>query len=180
MAETSAPPQHFRRGTRVFMNSAGLGTVVDFASRGEDGQPKPFNPQTDRAAFYVIKTAEVVACVPIASAHETVRPLTSVEVATEMLEVLRGPVPPPDGSKSLLERGKDVVHDGRPLAQALLLRELFDLPVPLSDALGTGVGFVSRLVLSELAAVLEIPLADLEAEMQKRYPAAQEAGLHPR
>lgn len=170
----SSPQTPFRLGDRVFMSSAGVGTVSELAGKDEGGKPRPLRGG-EEPAFYVVRTQEAVACVPISRASETLRPLASEDVARRMLEALRAPHPPlPASLEPLLERGRKVVHAGDPLAQATFLRELFGLPPPVSDAVGAGLRFLADLVLTEVAEVLRLIPNDLEDEMRRRHPAYSE------
>jgi hypothetical protein len=157
-------------GDRVFLNSAGVSTVRGYAVRTPGGKPGPWNPGVP-PDFYVIDSGDKVALVPLSQASTSLRPLMSESHARELLEVLRGPevpvVPEP-----ILERGKRIAHEGAARAQALFLRELYALPVPLSDALAEGLSFYERLVLGELEAVLGESPGSLASEMATRYLAA--------
>jgi RNA polymerase-interacting CarD/CdnL/TRCF family regulator len=165
----------FERGERVFLSSGGVGIIVAFAARDAHGKPSPWRPEMGPPGFYVVDTEELTACIPTASAHETLRRLVTADEALRMLEMLRASdVPPPETPEPLLERGKRVVHSGSPLEHARLLRELYGLPVPLSDAIAAGLALVGRLVLAEIAAVLGMDRHALEAEMRGRYRAAEE------
>ncbi len=166
--------RRFQPGDRVFMASAGVAVVRDFAARGEGGRPRPMGVR-DEPAFYVVEAREVVAVVPFDRAGETLRPLVSDDVAHQMLAVLRGPAPEPGSTKPLVERGRDVVHSGTPLEHARLLRELYALAPPLGEALASGLRFLEKLVLPEVAEVLGIELASLESEMRRAHPAAADA-----
>jgi RNA polymerase-interacting CarD/CdnL/TRCF family regulator len=166
----------FSLGQKVFMASAGVATVVDFAGKDAHGRPAPRARPEDPPDFYVLKAGEVVACVPVSAAEQTLRLLVDRPTAERMLEILRGPAPElPLSTKPLLERGKDIVHAGQPLEHAALLRELYSLPVPLSEQLASGLHFTANLVLPEIALVLGQPLPALAAEMRDRYPAAGES-----
>src|SRR5687767_6022026 len=115
--DAAIAPKSLQLGDKVFLLSGGVATVTGFARRDEKGRPAAWGPEAGEPAFYVLSAAEITACVPIARAHETLRPLVSQDLARQMLEVLRGDqVPVPDSSLSLLERGKQVVHAGEPLA----------------------------------------------------------------
>ncbi len=165
----------FRRGDRVFLASGGVATVAQFAARDAEGKPAPWTPEMGAPVFYVVEGDEVTACVPISRAAETLRPLVDPEVARQMLEALRSERPPEaDSTLPLVERGKRIVHSGTPLEHAWFLRELYGLPAPVADAIGEGLLFMSRLVLSEIAAVLGLDRAQLEAEMRQRSPAFDE------
>src|SRR5690349_11183966 len=118
-------------GDRVFLNSGGVSTVRGFAVRTADGKPGPWNPGVP-PDFYVLDSGDKVALVPVALAPQSVRPLVSRAEAQELLALLRGPEVPPV-PQPLLERGKTVAHEGAAKEQALFLRELYALPVPLSD-----------------------------------------------
>ncbi|HYV44753.1 MAG TPA: hypothetical protein VFA20_07830 [Myxococcaceae bacterium] len=162
-------------GDTLFLASAGVVKVQGYAAQGERGTPAPLRPG-EAPAFYVVANAEVTACVPVDQAERTLRPLVERATAERMLEVLRQPEPPaPVTGEPLLERGKRVVHSGTPLDHAWFLRELYALPVPLSEPMAQGVQFFGGLALGEIAEVLGTPRADLEREMRDRYPAA--AGL---
>ncbi len=173
----------FERGQRLFMSSAGLATIVDFAARGSNGKPAPLQAPDDLPVFYVVKTEEVTACVPIDRADETLRPLVSPELAGQMLATVRSAqVPAPTSTRPVLERGKEVVHQGDPLEQAKLFRELCALPAPVSESIGIGLSFLARLVLGEICEVLAIERPTLEEELRQRYPAfssaAQSGRIH--
>jgi hypothetical protein len=163
----------FRVGQQVFLSSAGLGRVVEYAGRDASGKPGPLAAGAP-PAFYVVEVEDAVACVPI-DLSQSLRERVDPGAAAQMLEVLRGaPVPPPS-LEPVLERGKKVVHSGTPPEHAQLLRELYAMPVPLSESIASGLAFISGLVLPEIASVLELDLTELTAEMRHRYPAAQEA-----
>jgi RNA polymerase-interacting CarD/CdnL/TRCF family regulator len=159
----------FKIGDRVFLASAGLGRIADYAGRGPDGKPAPLGPGVP-PDFYVVEVGQTVALVPLSRAETLRAPLSKAEAAA-LLDALRASEPLPPPLEALLERGKRIVHSGTPLEHARLLRELCELPVPLSDALASSVGFLSRLVLPELADVLGLKVAQLEAELSRRYPA---------
>ena len=162
-------------GDTRFLASAGVVRVQGYAAQGERGGPAPMRPG-DAPAFYVVANDEVTACVPLDQAERTLRPLVDRPAAERMLQVLREPEPPPPATgEPLLERGKRVVHSGTPLDHAWFLRELYGLPVPLSEPIAQGVHFFGGLVLAEIAEVTGTPRAELEREMRERYPAA--AGL---
>jgi len=162
-------------GDTLFLASAGVVKVQGFAAQGARGAPAPLRPG-EAPAFYVVANPEVTACVPLDQAERTLRPLVDRATAERMLEVLRQPEPPaPVTGEPLLERGKRVVHSGTPLDHAWFLRELYALPVPLSEPMAQGVQFFGGLALAEIAEVLDTARADLEREMRERYPAA--AGL---
>lgn len=167
-----AERQEFKPGDTIFLASAGVGVISELATRDSHGQPAPIRSSQDRPAFYVVRAERVVACVPFERAAEAMRRLVDRSTAEEMLAVLRGPPPDLADPRPLLERGKDVVHSGSPLDHARLLRELYALPVPVSDSLGEGLSFVSSLVIPELALVLELSREELEREMRERHPAA--------
>jgi RNA polymerase-interacting CarD/CdnL/TRCF family regulator len=163
----------FQVGEAVFLPSAGLGRVVQYAGRGASGKPEPLAPGSP-PAFYVVEVEDAVALVPV-DQPESLRALVEAPAAAQMLEVLRGAAPPPPSMEPILERGKRVVHSGTPLEHAQLLRELYALPVPLSESIASGLAFISGLVLPELASVLQLDPAELVTEMRHRYPAAQDA-----
>lgn len=165
----------FRRGEKVFLASGGVATISDFAARDPQGKPAPWKPEMGPPVFYVVTGDEVTACVPIVRAQETLRPLVAPELAQQMLDALRAEqAPEPDSTVPLLERGKQIVHSGTPLEHARFLRELYGLPAPVADAIGVGLMFMSRLVLPEIAAVLKLDRAQLEAELRQRYPSFEE------
>jgi RNA polymerase-interacting CarD/CdnL/TRCF family regulator len=163
----------FKVGDTVFLASAGLGHVSAYAARDAAGRPAPLAPGA-APAFYVVDVDQTVACVPF-SASEPLRAPVDPLTAGQMLEVLRAQEPPASAPEPLLERGKRVVHSGSPLEHAQLLRELYALPIPLAEAFASGVTFLSKLVLPEVAAVAGLDAAALGEEMRGRYPAAQDA-----
>lgn len=159
-------------GERVFLASAGVVTVQGHAAQGEGGKPSPLKPG-EAPAFYVVGNDDVTACVPVDQAERTLRPLVDRATADRMLQVLREPAPPaPPTQESVLDRGKRVVHSGSPLDHAWFLRELYGLPLPLSEPLAQGLKFFTGLVLREIAAVLGESVETLERELRGRYPAA--------
>jgi RNA polymerase-interacting CarD/CdnL/TRCF family regulator len=166
-------PPRFQVGEAVFLPSAGLGRVVHYAGREASGKPGPLTPGAP-PAFYVVEVEDAVALVPV-DQPESLRAPVEVETAAQMLEVLRGAPPPPPSTEPVLERGKKVVHSGTPMEHAQLLRELYALPVPLSESIASGLAFISGLVLPEIASVLKVDVAELVTEMRHRYPAAQDA-----
>src|SRR5690348_4739788 len=100
----------------------------------------------DAPAFYVVTNDDITACVPLDQAERTLRPLVDRATAERMLQVLREPDPPPPSTQEpLLERGKRVVHSGTPLDHAWFLRELYSLPLPLTDAIAQGIQFFTGL-----------------------------------
>jgi RNA polymerase-interacting CarD/CdnL/TRCF family regulator len=155
----------------VFLASAGVVTVTEYASRDARGRPAPYEPSAGPPVFYVVRNEDVTACVPVSVADDTLRPLIDEQTARTLLDVLRG-AEPPLHPEPLLERGKRVVHSGTPREHAELLRELYALPAPLSETLALSVQFVSTLVLGEIAAVLRLDRSALVSEMRTRYPAA--------
>jgi RNA polymerase-interacting CarD/CdnL/TRCF family regulator len=163
----------FQIGQAVFLASAGLGQVVELAGRDASGKPGPLAPGAP-PAFYVVEVEDAVACVPV-DQPQSLRAPVDAETAAQMLEVLRGAPPSPPSLEPVLERGKRVVHSGTPLEHAHLLRELYGMPVPLSEPIASGLAFISGLVLPEIASVLELDAADLVTEMRHRHPAAQDA-----
>jgi hypothetical protein len=163
----------FKVGETVFLASAGLGRVTAFAGRDAAGRPAPLEPGA-APAFYVVDVDQTVALVPFSAAGPLRAPVDE-PTARRMLDVLRTPVPPESPPEPLLERGKRVVHSGTPLEHAQFLRELCALPIPLAEAFASGVTFLSKLVLPELAAVLGLDAAALSEELRGRYPAAQDA-----
>ncbi len=169
----SAQP-NFSLGQRVFLFSGGVATLADVAGRDGHGRPRPLGPD-EPPAFWVVRTDEVVACVPVDKTAGTLRPLVGEALAERMLEVLHGPAPEPAPSLTpLLERGKQVVHEGDPLAQAHFVRELLELPVPLSEQVASGLAFIGKLVLGEIAEVLRRDVAELQRALKARYPAASD------
>lgn len=159
-------------GDTVFLASAGVVKVQGYAAQGPHGHPAPLQPGA-APAFYVVANDEVTACVPLDQAERTLRPLVGRADAERMLQVLREPEPPaPATPEPLLERGKRVVHSGTPLDHAWFLRELYGLPLPLSEPIAQGIQFYGALVLREIAEVTGTPRAELEREMRERYPAA--------
>jgi len=165
----------FAPGQKLFLASAGVVQVQGYAAQGDRGGPVPLRPD-DAPAFYVVASDEVTACVPLDQAERTLRPLVDRPTAEQMLQVLREPSPPPPATNEpLLERGKRVVHSGTPMDHAWFLRELYGLPLPLTEPISQGIQFFTGLVLGEVAEVTGTPRADLEREMRGRYPAA--AGL---
>jgi RNA polymerase-interacting CarD/CdnL/TRCF family regulator len=166
----------FERGDRLFLHSAGVATLVDFAGRDPAGKPRPLAPD-EPPAFYVLKAGDSVACVPLERAPETLRPLVSRDDAEAMQAALwaQEPQPPPPNAKGLLERGRDVVHSGTPIEHARLLRELCDLTPPVTESLASGLRFLEGLVLGELSAVLGRPESELRAQLRDRFPAARDA-----
>ena len=164
----------FDRGQRLFLASAGVVTLSALAGRDGKGKPGPLR-EGEVPAFYVLHGLERVACVPIAEAEKTLRPLVTRSVAEQMLALLRDPVAPPAPStRPLLERGRDAVHQGSPLEQVTVLRELCQLPAPLSEALGSGLRFLRDLVLGEISEVLGRAKSELEEELRARFPAVDE------
>jgi hypothetical protein len=168
---TAAAGQPFEVGETLFLASAGVVRLVDLAARDARGKPAPYDPSSGPPVFYVVQGDEVTACVPVAQGQQTLRPLVAAPLAQEMLDVLRGPELPLS-TEALLERGKRIVHEGSPLEQAQLLRELCGLPAPLSETLAMSLRFVAGLVLPEIAQVLGLSRAALEEELRKRHPAA--------
>ena len=159
----------------MFLASAGVVKVQGYAAQGEHGRPAPLQPGA-APAFYVVANDEVTACVPLDQADRTLRPLVDRAEAEQMLQALRTPEPPaPSTAEPLLERGKRVVHSGTPLDHAWFLRELYGLPLPLSEPIAQGLQFYGGLVLGEIAEVTGTARTELEREMRERYPAA--AGL---
>jgi len=168
-----SPGAGFEKGDAVFLASAGLGRVVDFAGRAADGKPAPLTAGAE-PAFYVVEVEDTVALVPLGRA-ETLRRPVSADDARAMLEALRATEPPPSPAEPLLERGKRVVHSGTPLEHSRFLRELCALPVPVAESVASGITFLSKLVLPEISSVLGLSREQLETELQQRFPAARDA-----
>jgi RNA polymerase-interacting CarD/CdnL/TRCF family regulator len=143
----------FALGDRVFLASAGVATIAGVAGRGPGGKPSPL-AAGEPPVFFVVRADELVACVPIANAGETLRPLCSREVAEAAVAILRGPPPTELSTRALVDRGRDAVHEGSTLEMARVLREMRALPGPLSEALESGQLFLDRLVTGEIEAVL--------------------------
>jgi len=158
-------------GDKVFLASGGVSTVRAYASRTPDGKPGPWNP-TAPPDFYVVESDDKVACVPVTQASAALRPLVQPAEAEQQLSILRGPEVPLS-QEPLLERGKRVAHSGSPEEHAQFLRELYALPVPLSDALVEGLKFYEQLVLRELETVLSLSPGTLHEEMASRYKSAE-------
>jgi RNA polymerase-interacting CarD/CdnL/TRCF family regulator len=166
-------------GERLFLASAGVVTVQGHAAQGEGGRPAPLRPG-DAPAFYVVGNDDVTACVPLDQAERTLRPLVDRPTAERMLAVLREPAPPgPASRESVLDRGKRVVHSGTPMDHAWFLRELFGLPLPLSEPVAQGLQFFCGIVLGEISAVLGESRESLERELRSRYPAAAGVAVSP-
>lgn len=151
-----------------------MGTVVDFAGVDGGGRPAPLKPG-ESPSYYVVDLGTSLAVVPIRDSEKTVRKICDSATAQMMLALLRGPSTPALTAEGLLERGKRVVHDGQALEQARFLRELYEIPVPTSPSLSSGLAFLESLVLPELGVALGLDPRDLEHEMRQRYPAARDA-----
>jgi hypothetical protein len=128
----------------------------------------------------VVDLAESLAFVPVHDSEKTLRNVCDRATAESMLAILRQKAPPPLTGEGLLERGKRVVHEGAPLEQTRLLRELFALPVPLSPHLSSGLAFLQHLVLPEISLALGLSLREIETEMRRSYPAASDAENAPK
>ena len=161
----------FEIGQRVALRSVGLATITDFAGGTAARDAHPLAPG-EQATFYVASTPSRVSVIPIATAHELLRPLIAADEARDLLQRLRvdNVEPGAELDSMVTKRSRHVVDNGTPADHADFLRELYALP-EVDHRQAMAIVAYEDFVLAEIAEVLGEDYATLEAEMRSRYPA---------